>query len=357
MKKKIIILLLAVLVAAVCVVLAITGKDTQQTTEKQDATEATTTGGYTWEDYLAMSLEEREAFFQEFESLEAFEAWLKTVQPEETIPFSLEWDKPGKTPDAYSWEEYRDLSYEDQERFYQWFGSRDAFEAWMNKVKPEETVPADMEWNKPGKKPDEYTWDEYAALSSEDQEAFYNWFADEKAFNTWMNTAKSAETSSGNEAWDKQDKQPDAYTWEEYQKLSGEEQEKFYKWFDSVSAFEDWMNSVKPKEDVVDLGKWNKPGKKPKEYTWEEYQELSMEDQERFYQWFSSLKAFENWMKSVKPEETTSTEEKWNKPGKKPNEYTWEEYQKLTPEEQDLFFLWFESIEAFEAWMAAAKGE
>ena len=55
------------------------------------------------------------------------------------------------------------------------------------------------------------------------------------------------------------------------------------------------------------------------------------------------------------PAESTEPALEWDKE-KNPDQYTWEEYQMLSPEEQDAFFQWFGSVDAFEAWMEAAKG-
>ena len=312
---------------------------------------------YTWEEYQALSLEEQDAFFQSFESVEAFEAWMKTVKPAEgTVP-ALNWDASGKQPDAYTWEEYEALSAEEKDAFYLWFGSAAGFEAWMDAVKPVETVETVAKWDKPGKQPDTYTWEEYQALNAKEQDAFYQWFASKAEFEAWMDAAKPGETTEPAAKWNKPGKQPDAYTWEEYQALSSQAQEAFYQWFDSVDAFEAWMEAVKPGETTEPAAKWDKPGKQPNAYTWEEYQALSPKEQDAFYLWFGSVKAFEAWMEAVKPAETTETVEKWDKPGKQPDAYTWEEYQALSPQEQDAFFLWFDSVEAFEAWMDVATGE
>ena len=88
-------------------------------------------------------------------------------------------------------------------------------------------------------------------------------------------------------------------------------------------------------------------------YSWEEYQSLSLEEQDDYFKKFDSVESFEAWMESVKPAEATEPVVKWDKPGKDPDEYTWTEYQTLTPQEQDAFFLWFGSVEAFEEWMDA----
>ena len=77
-------------------------------------------------------------------------------------------------------------------------------------------------------------------------------------------------------------KAPNEYTWEEYQALSLEEKDAFYLRFDSKSAFEEWVEFVKPVEKEPDILKWNESDKLPNEYTWEEYQSLSLEKKDAF---------------------------------------------------------------------------
>jgi len=308
-----------------------------------------------WEEYLSLSPEQQEAFFEEFDSVEDFEAWIESVKPvDEQAPIAA-WEKPGKAPDQYRWEEYQELTMEEQEAFFQWFDSEEAFRAWLEEAQPEESATPEIKWNKPGKTPDQYTWEEYQALSAEDRDAFYLWFASTKEFETWMTGAKPVKQETAAE-WNKPGKTPDAYTWEEYQALSTEEQEAFYLWFASAEEFEAWMTGVKPVERETEAD-WNKPGKKPDAYTWDEYLALSTQEQDAFFRWFASEDAFEAWMTKVQPEDETLQKVDWDKPGKMPDAYTWEEYQALTAKEQDAFYQWFSSMAEFEAWMESAKPE
>lgn len=309
---------------------------------------------YTWEEYQALAPEEQESFFLWFETAEAFELWKNAVYPAEPVVPVLQWDNSGKLPSEFTWEEYQDLKPEEQEAFYRWFGSVAAFEAWMDKVNPKETVPTITAWNKSGKKPNEYTWEEYEALTGEEQEMFYWWFGSSAAFETWKNSVRDMEASAEMN-WNKSGKKPDEYTWKEYQALTAEEQDAFFQWFESMEAFEVWMNSAKKEDIALTDTTWNKPGKKPDEYTWEEYKMLSPEDQDLFYKWFGSTAAFEAWMERAKADAGVSDGPVWNKPGKTPDQYTKEEYLALTSEEQEAFFLWFESLEAFEAWIDKAE--
>lgn len=260
-----------------------------------------------------------------------------------------------KEPSSYTWEEYQAMDPEQKDELYERFDSAEDFEAWMESVQPKETEPVFV-WDEPGKTPDAYTYEEYQALTAEKKEAFYQWFGSLEEFESWLNKAKGEVPTTQPPTWDEQEKRPNEYTWAEYQTMTPEEQDAFYLWFDSKEAFEAWMNAAQPAEVDPEKPTWDLSGKTPDAYTWEEYQALSPEQQDAFYLWFGSLEAFEVWMENAKPDEERQPEI-WDKPGKQPNEYTWEEYQSLTPEEQDLFFLWFDSIDAFEAWMNQAQGE
>lgn len=201
-----------------------------------------------------------------------------------------------KTPYSYTWDEYSSLSNEEKDQFYDRFDSVEDFEDWMEAAQAEKTTEPDFQWNKPGKTPDEYTWEEYGALTDLEKEAFYLWFLDQADFESWLENARPKETDPQNSWESLSAKQPDEYTWEEYQKLSPQEQDAFYLWFASREAFEAWMKAVKPTETNPTAPTWDK---KPDEYTWAEYQSLSPEEQDAFYLWFKSEDAFEAWVDSV----------------------------------------------------------
>lgn len=285
-KKKTTLLICLAVALALCIVALLLGRNAAKRFS----------GLYTWEEYQALSLEEQDAFFQQFGSEEAFEEWMEMAQTEESEILVSNWDKSGKDPDGYTWEEYQALSNEEQDAFFLWFDTENAFEAWMATVKPEESTPLDLTWDKPGKKPDAYTWEEYQALSAEEQEVFYQWFDSETDYEAWLECAKPDENAMPILDWNEAKKNPDMYTWEEYQALSYEEQDAFFLWFDTEEAFEAWMTAVKPEESEPTAASWDKMGKIPNEYTWEEYQALSLEEQDAFYLWFGSIEAFEAWM-------------------------------------------------------------
>jgi hypothetical protein len=149
-------------------------------------------------------------------------------------------------------------------------------------------------------------------------------------------------------------KAPDAYTWDEYQSMSAKEQDRLFQRFDSTEDFEAWKESVQPQVTEPDF-QWNEE-KLPVEHSWEEYSALTEEQKEAFFQWFDSKDAFESWMEAAKPQQTVPAAI-WDKPGKTPDRFTFDEYQALTPQEQDLFYQWFSSRDAFEAWLDQATQE
>lgn len=261
-----------------------------------------------------------------------------------------------KDPVVCTWEDYQDMSNEEKDDFFLQFDSVEDFEHWKDSVQPEVTI-TEFSWDESGKQPDDYTWEEYLALSPEKKEAFYQWFPSREEFENWRNYAQPEETKPEVPVWNEQGKLPSEYTWAEYQALSPDVQDAFFLWFPSKGDFEAWMNDAKPEVATTPNPTWDQPGKSPQEYTWAEYEALTPEEQDAFFGWFGSVNAFEAWMDAAKPVESSPEEPGWNKPGKQPDAYTWEEYQMLSPEEQDAFFLWFEDLEAFETWADRAQVE
>ncbi len=62
----------------------------------------------------------------------------QTQSPNESLSAALPWENGGKAPSEYTWEEFLALSGEEQMAFQNAFGSSEDFEAWMNRVMPEE---------------------------------------------------------------------------------------------------------------------------------------------------------------------------------------------------------------------------
>ena len=151
-------------------------------------------------------------------------------------------------------------------------------------------------WENGGKQPSEYTWEEFQALSGAEQELFVESFESAEAYEKWENNAVNNQNANLPE---NNGKKPSEYTWEEFQALSGAEQEVFIESFQSAEAFEEWSNNA---ISAVNKFPWENGGKQPSEYTWEEFQALSGVEQEAFVESFSSTDAFEKWENSVMPQ-------------------------------------------------------
>ena len=89
----------------------------------------------------------------------------------------------------------------------------------------------------------EYTWEEFLALSEEEQEVFFESFETPENFEEWMSRAMSEEQIA-EYPWESEEKQPLEYTWEEFLALEDFEQEAFFESFETQEDFEKWMNSV-----------------------------------------------------------------------------------------------------------------
>lgn len=100
--------------------------------------------------------------------------------------------------------------------------------------------------------------------------------------------------------WDERGaKQPSDYTWEEFEALSGEQQIEFQKSFGKEEKFEEWMDEAQMIKVVCP---WDEKGaKQPKDYTWEEFEALSAEQQIVFQQSFRNIKDFDKWLTANQP--------------------------------------------------------
>ena len=194
---------------------------------------------YTWEEYMAMTEEEKLEFEQKFGSREVFEAWMEAALQENT-KVECPWDTPGaKQPADYTWAEFEALTGEQQIAFQNTLGA-EAFAAWMDQA---QSRPEEYPWNAPGaKQPADYTWAEFEALSPEHQMAFQNTLGAE-GFAAWMDQSQSQPAEY---PWDERGaKQPEDYTWAEFEALSGEHQIAFQKVL-GMDAFDAWLNRVNP---------------------------------------------------------------------------------------------------------------
>ena len=145
--------------------------------------------------------------------------------------------------------------------------------------------------------------------------------------------------------WENGGKQPKDYTWEEFEALTPAQQVAFQNTFESFEDFEAWME----KAQMLSVDKpWENGGKQPKDYTWAEFEALTPAQQIAFQNSFGSTAAFEAWMEKA---QFGSTGNPWENGGKQPKDYTWAEFEALTPAQQIAFQNSFGSMEEFDKWL------
>lgn len=98
---------------------------------------------------------------------------------------------------------------------------------------------------------------------------------------------------------DLEGKQPEEFTLEDYQELTAEEKEIFPDYFESLDKYNEWYESIQTYEEWDDLFTIDLKGKQPEEFTWEDYQELTVEEKEVFPDYFESYDAYQKWYESV----------------------------------------------------------
>ena len=264
----------------------------------------------------------------------------ETTEPAETEEVALmPWEEKGaKQPEDYTWEEYEALTAQQQKAFRDFLG--DDFAKWLDSVREEAEIPP---WDEPGaKQPEDYTWEEYEALTAAQQMAFQKYLG-EKGFEDWQSKVqKDLETNP----WDEPGaKQPKDYTWEEFEALTAAQQMAFQKHL-GEKGFEDWLNKVQEKPAAENP--WEQPGaKQPKDYTWAEFEALTAAQQMAFQDYLGEA-GFEEWLEKIQME---TGKHPWELPGgKKPQDYTWEEFEALTAAQQ-MAFQNYLGAEGFETWL------
>ena len=105
-------------------------------------------------------------------------------------------------------------------------------------------------------------------------------------------------------------KNPQKITWEQYQQLSPEEQAYFPDNFENMDEYNAWYEKNNPNDQKSDIDQTevkipiiDLQGKSPLEWTWEEYQELSPEEQAYFPDYFESFEEYQLWYDKVSAEE------------------------------------------------------
>jgi hypothetical protein len=235
---------------------------------------------------VALTVNQQMAF-QNYLGEEGFEAWLEKVQNQLA---KNPWEKPGaKQPKDYTWEEYEALTAEQQMAFQSYLGAA-GFETWLNKVQKET---GKNPWELPGgKKPQDYTWAEFEALTADQQMAFQNYLG-EKGFEEWLNRVQNRTEKN---PWEEPGaKQPADYTWAEFEALTAEQQMAFQDYL-GEAGFEAWLNKV---QNQTEKNPWEVPGaKQPEDYTYEEFEALTAAQQMAFQDYLGE-EAFEAWLNRV----------------------------------------------------------
>jgi len=93
---------------------------------------------YTWEEYKGLTALQKEAFFESFDSSEEFDEWMNEVRGNskfEEIEL-MPWEEGGKQPEEYTWKEYKALTALQKEAFYESFEDIEAFDEWLTMNQP-----------------------------------------------------------------------------------------------------------------------------------------------------------------------------------------------------------------------------
>jgi len=176
-------------------------------------------------------------------------------------------------------------------------------------VVPEEEIEEDekLPWEEAGaKQPGDYTWEDYLALPDEEKDSFFESFESVDAFDKWLNKVNGGSTSGGSTAGDSSDiqsgiagnKKPEDYSWEEYLALPDEQKDAFFESFGSTEAFDEWLEKARGEAGEYP---WENGEKQPKDYTWEEYLALPDEQKDAFFESFESLEEFDKWLTKNQP--------------------------------------------------------
>ena len=311
-------------------------QDTANPWEESDAKQPK---DYTWEDFKTLT-ESQQAAFQEYLGEDAMKAWLRTITD---IPWE---EAKTKQPEEYTLEEYEELE-DPQQLAFRVFLGEEEYEAWLLEVQmPEEEIP----WEKPGaKQPKDYTWEEFQALTIAQQVAFQNHLG-EKGFQTWLDKIQKELNKN---PWEKPGaKQPEDYTFADYEALTAAQQMAFQKHL-GAEGFEAWLNKVQGQEQPA-ANPWEVPGaKQPADYTWAEFEALTAAQQMAFQNYLGEA-GFEAWLNKVQDQAEANP---WDAPGaKKPEDYTYEEFEALTAAQQ-MAFQDYLGPEAFDAWLNRVLGQ
>jgi hypothetical protein len=270
----------------------------------------------------------------------------------------LPWENGGKKPSEYTWDEYEALTDYQKSQFKKYFGSEEAFEGWMNWAQgSNEDHQEELPWENGGKQPSEYTLIEFEALTNYQKKAFVESFGSEAAFERWLEAAKGSEGSAEYLPWENGGKQPSEYTLEEFEALTDYQKKAFVDSFGSEAKYKDWLNKAQATQNDSTKLPWENGGKQPSEYTLEEFEALTDYQKKAFVDSFGSEAAFERWLSQAQEPENDDEQLPWENGGKQPSEYTLEEFEALTDYQKKAFVDSFGSEAAFERWYEKALEE
>ena len=298
---------------------------------------------YTLQEYEALTPQQQDEFYLWFDSIEAFEAWRAEAAP------PMPWEAENRNPDDYTWEEYSGFTYAQQDAFVASFETVEAFESWLECVQPDCVVL--LPWDQSEKLPVDYTWAEYEELTTTQKDAFIAWFSDEADFEAWMKSSGGEAANSAALPWEQSGKCPADYTWPEFEALTIPQQDAFIEWFGNVLDFEAWMEVVRAQSDAPGAMPWEEAGKSPVDYTWAEFERLTVDQQNVFIERFGSPESFEEWMEAVHPELSNEAVIPWVNDKRQPDVYTASEFEALTPYQQGRFLAWFDTEDALAKWL------
>lgn len=181
-KTAILIILCVVLVAAVTIIGA--NWDLISLSQKSTSNQPTT---YTWEEFVALTPEEKDVFANSFPSTDDFYQWIDSNTPStvEETALKLPWENGGKSPEEYTYSEFLTLSTDEQSAFANTFTNADAFTAWQ-KIAAESDNSLQLPWKNGGKQPAEYSWDEFLALTATEKDLFPLAFPTTNDYHQWL---------------------------------------------------------------------------------------------------------------------------------------------------------------------------
>lgn len=304
-----------------------------------------------------------------------------TAKETSVKPLILPWEVGGKHPKEYALEDFEALTEEQRAVFLQCEPESPAYKAWLAKENaPETEAPIVDETEAPVIDETEAPVVDETKPPVDDKVDETEGKEDEPVHSEPVETEAPAQ--NGQLPWEPEEgRDPFDYTLEEYNRLSDEQKEIFRDSFANPSQYDLWLVKVGlrepdgsetfvPEEDDsgIVVIPWDVEGAKPhSSYTKEDYDKLSAQMQELFLMFFPSPEAREAWMIQYglmeAPEEEAPPEDDfsggfvveeipWEKDGaKQPEEYTWAEYERLTPFQKEVFRDSFFLPEEFDAWM------